>query len=155
VICVTSLSFEARRHRLYTPLSQKGWRIENYRESEPSGNAERGEGAPNRLCCFRKSIFQSKRGHVPSVRREPDVTASLPEFAIHPRLLRTVGYGRLRTFRLDRKKIAEGRPEFGRPSVFADHIEESKWISITTTLHDPNFLAFVRDLTGNVPGEGG
>jgi oleate hydratase len=53
------------------------------------------------------------------------------------------------------EKIANGRPEFGRPSVFADHIDESKWVSFTTTLHDPSFLRIVRDFTGNVPGEGG
>ena len=53
------------------------------------------------------------------------------------------------------EKIAAGRPEFGRPAVFADHIDESKWVSFTTTLHDPTFLRLVRDVTGNVPGEGG
>jgi oleate hydratase len=53
------------------------------------------------------------------------------------------------------EKIAAGRPEFGRPSVFADHIDESKWVSFTTTLHDPTFFRLVRDFTGNVPGEGG
>lgn len=29
------------------------------------------------------------------------------------------------------EKIAAGRSEFGRPSVFADHIDESKWVSFT------------------------
>ncbi len=53
------------------------------------------------------------------------------------------------------EKIAAGRPEFGRPSVFTDHIDESKWVSFTTTLHDPSFLRLVGDITGNVPGEGG
>jgi oleate hydratase len=53
------------------------------------------------------------------------------------------------------ERIAAGRPEFGRPAVFADHIEESKWVSFTTTLHDPTLLRIVRDFTGNVPGEGG
>jgi len=53
------------------------------------------------------------------------------------------------------EKIAAGRPEFGHPAVFADHIDESKWLSFTTTLHDPTFLRIVRDFTGNVPGEGG
>jgi oleate hydratase len=53
------------------------------------------------------------------------------------------------------EKIAAGRPEFGHPSVFADHVEESKWVSFTTTLHSPTFLRIVRDITGNVPGEGG
>ena len=53
------------------------------------------------------------------------------------------------------EKIAAGRPEFGNPGVFNNHIDESKWISTTTTLFDPTFFRFVRDLTGNVPGEGG
>ncbi len=53
------------------------------------------------------------------------------------------------------EKLAADRPEFGRPSVFADHIEESKWVSFTTTQRDPAFFRLVRDLTGNVPGEGG
>jgi oleate hydratase len=53
------------------------------------------------------------------------------------------------------EKIALGRSEFGRPSAFAGHIDESKWVSFTTTLHDPTFLRIVRDFTGNVPGEGG
>jgi myosin-crossreactive antigen len=38
------------------------------------------------------------------------------------------------------EKIAAGRPQFGRPANFTDHIEESKWISFTTTLHDPTFF---------------
>ncbi|WGJ13238.1 oleate hydratase [Methylocapsa sp. D3K7] len=53
------------------------------------------------------------------------------------------------------EKIALDRPEFGRPSAFADHVDESKWVSFTTTLHDPTFLRIVRDFTGNVAGEGG
>jgi oleate hydratase len=43
----------------------------------------------------------------------------------------------------------------GRPANFSDHIEESKWLSFTTTFHNPTFFQLVRDLTGNVPGEGG
>jgi len=53
------------------------------------------------------------------------------------------------------EKIAAGRPAFGRPSVFCDHIAQSKWVSFTTTLRDPLLLHLVRDATGNVPGEGG
>ncbi|CAE6893767.1 Oleate hydratase [Paraburkholderia domus] len=53
------------------------------------------------------------------------------------------------------KTIAAGRPEFGHPSVFADHIDESKWLSFTVTLRDPTLFRLIRDLTGNVPGEGG
>ena len=52
-------------------------------------------------------------------------------------------------------KIARDRLDFGRPSVFSDFIDESKWVSFTTTLHDPTFLRLVLDFTGNVPGEGG
>jgi oleate hydratase len=51
--------------------------------------------------------------------------------------------------------IAQGRPEFGRPAAFADHIEESKWVSFTATQNDPTFFRLMRDFTGNVPGEGG
>ncbi len=53
------------------------------------------------------------------------------------------------------ESIAAGRPEFGRPAVFANHIDQSKWVSFTTTMRDPTLLHFIRDLTGNVPGEGG
>jgi oleate hydratase len=53
------------------------------------------------------------------------------------------------------EKIAEDHLQFGHPKNFADHIEQSKWISFTTTLHDLTFFQLIRDLTGNVPGEGG
>lgn len=53
------------------------------------------------------------------------------------------------------QRIARNRPTFGRPSVFSDHVEQSKWISFTTTLRDTALLEFVRDATGNMPGEGG
>ncbi len=51
--------------------------------------------------------------------------------------------------------IADGRPQFGRPSVFDGHVDQTKWTSFTITLRDPTFLRLVRDFTGNVPGEGG
>jgi len=53
------------------------------------------------------------------------------------------------------ERLAAGQSQFGHPANFSDHIEESKWVSFTTTLHDPTFFQLVRDLTGNVPGEGG
>ncbi len=53
------------------------------------------------------------------------------------------------------ERLAEGRPEFGNPAAFTDHVDQSKWMSFTTTLHDPEFLHIVRDFTGNAPGEGG
>jgi oleate hydratase len=51
--------------------------------------------------------------------------------------------------------IAAGHPEFGNPGVFSNHADQSKWVSFTTTMRDPTLLRIVRDLTGNVPGEGG
>jgi len=53
------------------------------------------------------------------------------------------------------ESIARDRPEFGRPSIFADHVGESKWASFTATSRDPSFFRVMRDFTGNVPGEGG
>jgi oleate hydratase len=53
------------------------------------------------------------------------------------------------------EKIAEDRPQFGHPENFADHVAQSKWISFTTTLHNTTLFQLIRDLTGNVPGEGG
>jgi len=53
------------------------------------------------------------------------------------------------------EKIAAQEPDCGHPANFADHIEESKWVSFTTTLHNPTFFNRIRDLTGNAPGEGG
>ncbi len=53
------------------------------------------------------------------------------------------------------ENIAAGRPAFGRPSVFAEHVDQSKWVSFTTTLRTGTLLRVLRDVTGNVPGEGG
>ncbi len=53
------------------------------------------------------------------------------------------------------EKIAVGNYEFGCPETFTEHVQESQWVSFTTTLHDPTFFRLVRDRTGNVPGEGG
>ncbi len=53
------------------------------------------------------------------------------------------------------EKLAAGQSQFGHPATFSEHIEESKWESFTTTLHDPTLFERIVDLTGNVPGEGG
>ncbi len=53
------------------------------------------------------------------------------------------------------EKIAKGNPQFGRPTNFTEHVDKSKWVSFTTTLRDPTLFRIIRDLTGNVPGEGG
>jgi oleate hydratase len=51
--------------------------------------------------------------------------------------------------------LAHGRPEFGNPHQFDSQTDASKWVSFTTTLHDLSLLRMIRDITGNVPGEGG
>ena len=53
------------------------------------------------------------------------------------------------------RSLAQDRPEFGHPWIFANHVDQSKWVSFTATLHDPTLLRLVQDRTGNVPGEGG
>ena len=53
------------------------------------------------------------------------------------------------------EKLAHRSKYFGHPANFSDHVEQSKWVSFTTTLHTPEVFKLVRDLTGNVPGEGG
>ncbi|MES1972514.1 MAG: oleate hydratase [Pseudomonadota bacterium] len=53
------------------------------------------------------------------------------------------------------EKVAAGRPALGNPAAFADRIDQSKWVSFTTTLRNTAFFDLVRDFTGNVPGEGG
>ncbi|MDO9035521.1 MAG: oleate hydratase [Methanoregula sp.] len=53
------------------------------------------------------------------------------------------------------EKIARNNPEFGRPSVFDDHIDDSKWESFTVTFYDPTFFALMEKFTGNAAGTGG
>jgi len=51
--------------------------------------------------------------------------------------------------------IAKNNPEFGRPSAFDDHIDDSKWESFTVTFHDPTFFDRMEKFTGNAAGSGG
>lgn len=53
------------------------------------------------------------------------------------------------------KTIAANRPEFGRPDIFAGHVEQSVWQSFTLTLRDPLFFELMHDFTGNEAGTGG
>jgi len=53
------------------------------------------------------------------------------------------------------EKIAQGRPEFGNPSVFDSRIEESKWESFTVTFRDPLFFQLMEEFSGNEAGSGG
>jgi oleate hydratase len=51
--------------------------------------------------------------------------------------------------------LAAKHEDFGRPAVFASHIDESKWLSFTVTLTDPTFFNLMEAFTGNVAGTGG
>ena len=51
--------------------------------------------------------------------------------------------------------LSKKQTDFGRPSVFNDHIEQSLWESFTLTLRDPTFFSLMRDFTGNEAGTGG
>jgi oleate hydratase len=53
------------------------------------------------------------------------------------------------------EKLAEGRPEFGKPSVFNSHISESYWHSFTVTLMDTAFFDHMERFSGNQAGIGG
>ncbi len=51
--------------------------------------------------------------------------------------------------------LAKRHPDFGHPEAFTRNQDESKWLSFTTTLHDPTFYKLMEDFTGNTAGTGG
>jgi oleate hydratase len=53
------------------------------------------------------------------------------------------------------EKLAEGRPDFGRPAAFNRCIAQSYWESFTVTLTNPDFFDRIRQFTGNEAGTGG
>jgi len=53
------------------------------------------------------------------------------------------------------EKLAEGRPEFGKPAVFNSHIPESYWHSFTVTLSETAFFDHMERFSGNEAGIGG
>ncbi|MDT9001884.1 oleate hydratase [Paucibacter sp. APW11] len=52
------------------------------------------------------------------------------------------------------EKIARNRRDFGNPSAFADHVDESFWESFTVTCRSPLLLKLIEDFSGNPPGTG-
>ena len=50
--------------------------------------------------------------------------------------------------------IAKGRPEFGKPQVFNERVDQSLWQSFTVTLKDPTMVNKIVEFTGNEPGTG-
>jgi len=53
------------------------------------------------------------------------------------------------------EKLAEGRPEFGKPAVFNSSIAKACWESFTVTLRSPQFFDQMKALSGNEAGTGG
>jgi oleate hydratase len=53
------------------------------------------------------------------------------------------------------ENIAAQHPDFGRPEVFIDNIDDSKWESFTVTCKDPTFFRLMEEFTGNKAGTGG
>ena len=53
------------------------------------------------------------------------------------------------------EKLAKGRTEFGKPSVFNSSIARSYWESFTVTLKTPAFFNLMQEFTGNEAGTGG
>jgi oleate hydratase len=51
--------------------------------------------------------------------------------------------------------LAAKHEDFGRPTVFDSHVDESKWLSFTVTLTDPTFFNLMEAFTGNAAGTGG
>ncbi len=51
--------------------------------------------------------------------------------------------------------LANGRPQFGDPSVFDGHVEESLWESFTVTVGNPLFFNLMQAFSGSDPGRGG
>jgi oleate hydratase len=53
------------------------------------------------------------------------------------------------------EKLADGRPSFGRPSVFNSRVAQSDWASFTVTLKDTAFFDEMQRFSGNEAGTGG
>jgi oleate hydratase len=53
------------------------------------------------------------------------------------------------------ESLANGRPQFGRPSVFNSSIAQAWWESFTVTLKDSSFFDQVEQFSGNEAGTGG
>lgn len=53
------------------------------------------------------------------------------------------------------ERLAEGRPQFGRPEAFNTSIAQAWWESFTVTLKDPSFFNQMEEFSGNEAGTGG
>ncbi|MBP2665360.1 MAG: oleate hydratase [Firmicutes bacterium] len=53
------------------------------------------------------------------------------------------------------EKIAKKHAGFGNPAIFANNIDQTKWLSFTATFRGSKFLDMVQKFTDNAPGTGG
>ncbi len=53
------------------------------------------------------------------------------------------------------KKVAEGRPQFGKPEVFSSDIDKSKWESFSVTLKDRTLMNLLAPFSQTEKGAGG
>jgi oleate hydratase len=53
------------------------------------------------------------------------------------------------------EKLAQGRPDFGKPAAFNSCIAQSCWESFTVTLKNPEFFDAMTRFSANDPGTGG
>jgi oleate hydratase len=53
------------------------------------------------------------------------------------------------------KSLARGRPDFGHPEVFTDHVDQSRWVSFTVTCKDPLLPSLLEKFSGRKAGRGG
>lgn len=77
--------------------------------------------------------------------------SSLGSMTTAPRLITDKADGSWRLW----ESIARHSPQFGRPFVFDNRIEESKWESFTVTCQGYEFFELMEQFTGNNAGTGG
>jgi oleate hydratase len=51
------------------------------------------------------------------------------------------------------ENLAKKRPGLGNPSNFADHIDQSKWLTFSVTSKEATFVDLYEKFTGNKPGQ--
>ncbi len=53
------------------------------------------------------------------------------------------------------QRLAAQDPAFGRPGVFCDHVDQTKWVTFTVTHEDRRFFDLMERFSGSPAGQGG
>jgi oleate hydratase len=53
------------------------------------------------------------------------------------------------------ERLAAQDPAFGRPGVFCDHVDQTKWVTFTVTHQDKRFFDLIERFTRSPAGQGG